>query len=114
MAEARRTLETELRQLDIAFEQGVAAKDAAAVANAYYADDAVFMPPNHPIVTGRANIQAFIQGMMDQGASAVTLEMVRLDSEGTLAYAQGKFTLTINHPDGNTTTDIGKYVVTYR
>ena len=114
MAEARRTLETEIRQLDMAFEQGVAAKDATAVANAYYTEDAVLLPPNHPVVEGRDNIATFLKGLMDQGGSAVKLEAIRIDSEGALAYVQGKYTLTIDLPDGNTTTDIGKYVVTYR
>jgi|SRR5581483_3856722 len=114
MAEARMTLENELRQLDIAFEQGVAAKDPAALVNAFYTEDAVLMPPNHPAVNGRANIQAFLQELINQGASSIKLEAVKLDSEGSLACLQGKYTLTINAPDGSKITDTGKYVVTYR
>ena len=114
MAEVRRSLTDEFRQLDIIFEQSVANKNAAALVSGFYAEGAVLMPPNHPAVEGRANIQAFLQGSMDQGATGIRLETIKYDIEGSLAYAQGKYALTLETPDGTTVEDIGKYVVTYR
>jgi len=114
MAEVRRSLTDEFRQLDIIFEQSVANKNAAALVNGFYAEGAVLMPPNNPAVEGKANIQAFLQGLMDQGATAIKLETIKYDIEGSLAYAQGKYTLTMETSDGTTVDDIGKYVVTYR
>jgi len=113
MAEAR-TQTDEFRELDIIFEQGVANKDAAVLVNGFYSDDAVLMPPNHPTVEGKANIQTFLQGLMEQGATGITLATIRHDGEGNLAYAQGKYVLTMMTPDGTAVDDIGKYVVTYR
>ena len=114
MTEVRRSLTDEFRQLDIIFEQSVANKDAAALVNGFYAEGAVLMPPNHPAVEGKANIQAFLQGLMDQGATGIKLETIKHDIDGALAYVQGKYTLTMVIPDGTTVDDIGKYVVTYR
>jgi len=72
------------------------------------------MPPNNPMVEGKANIQTFLQGLMDQGATGVKLEPIKHDSEGGLAYAQGRYVLTLTAPDGTSVDDTGKYVVTYR
>jgi ketosteroid isomerase-like protein len=113
MAEARSQV-NEFRELDIIFERSVANKDAGTLVNGFYSDDAVLMPPNHPAVEGKANIQTFLQGLMDQGATGITLETIRHDGEGDLAYAQGKYVLTLTTPDGTSVDDTGKYVVTYR
>ncbi len=58
-----------IRQLDAEFMTAANAKDASALVKAFYAQDAVLMPPNHAIVEGRGQIQNFLQGLITAGFS---------------------------------------------
>ena len=67
--------------------------DAAGVA-AFYAEDAILMPPNQPILRGKKAIQEFFQGMIDQvGGTPTTPQMVEFGVEGNLAYQVATFTI---------------------
>jgi uncharacterized protein (TIGR02246 family) len=103
-----------IRQLDRRFMSAAASKDAKTLANAFYAADAVLMPPNAPLVKGRAAIQKFFQGLLDAGAAGVTLKTTKIEADGRLAYGRGTYSFSRPGPDGNLTRDIGKYVVVYR
>lgn len=82
------------------------AKDAAKIAS-LYADDAVVMPPNQPMVKGRANIEAHFKGEIQQGATNFQLNPVESAISGSQAFEAGTSTLTL--PGGQT--DSGKYLV---
>ena len=82
------------------------AKDAAKIAS-FYADDAVVMPPNQPIVKGRANIEAHFKGEIQQGATNFQLKPVESAISGSQAFEVGTSTMTL--PGGQT--DVGKYLV---
>jgi len=82
------------------------AKDAAKIAS-FYADDAVVMPPNQPIVKGRANIEAHFKGEIQQGATNFQLKPVESAISGSQAFEAGTSTMTL--PGGQT--DVGKYLV---
>ncbi len=63
-----------IQQLDAEFMKAANAKKAGALVKAFYAPDAVLMPPNRPIVEGRAGIQSFLQSLIDSGLSGIKLE----------------------------------------
>jgi ketosteroid isomerase-like protein len=94
--------------------QAAAAHDAGALVKAFYARAAVLMPPNHPAVSGRDGIQAFLQGLMDSGLKSIELVTTEIESDGGLACGRGRYTLSLSSPDGAPIQDIGKYVVVYR
>jgi uncharacterized protein (TIGR02246 family) len=88
--------------------------DAAGVA-AYYTEGARFLPSNVETITGRQNIQAAWQGMMDSGVKEAHLEIVELEPMGEkAAYELGKYILKIEPEPGVTVTDKGKYVVLWK
>src|SRR5262245_56354639 len=104
-----------IHRLDAEFMKAADAGNAAGLVKAFYAADAVLMPPNHPAVTGRAAIQGFLQGLIDGGLTSITLETAVTASGGDLAYGRGHYTLSMS-PAGAAVPvkDVGKYVVVYR
>ena len=103
-----------IRQLDAHFMSAAASRDAKALVTGFYATDAVVMPPNSPLVKGRANIQKFWQGLLDAGASGVKLKTSTIEVSGALAYGRGGYSFSTPAADGSTSQNIGKYVVVYR
>jgi uncharacterized protein (TIGR02246 family) len=82
------------------------AKDAAKIAS-LYADDAVLMPPNLPMVKGRANIEAHFKGEIQQGVTNLQLRPLESAISGSQAFEAGTSTVTV--PGGQT--EQGKYLV---
>src|SRR5947209_20387212 len=99
-----------IHQLDAEFMKAASAKSAAALVKAFYAPDAVLMPPNHPIVEGRAGIQSFLQGLIDSGLTSLKVETTSVASGGDVAYGRGRYALSISPPGGTPVQDAGKYV----
>ena len=99
-----------LNKLAAEFETAVNAGDAAKVA-AMYADDAVLMAPNEPMVKGRSAIEATFKKMMKQEGK-VTLKLTPFHSEiaGERAHEAG--TVTLKLPGGQTVNE--KYLVIYK
>lgn len=85
------------------------AQDAAKVA-AFYADDAVLMPPNQPMVKGRANIEAEWKRMFGQGVTSLQLRPMESLTTGDQAFEAGTSSVTMKGAG----TDQGKYVVVYK
>ena len=84
------------------------AKDAAKIAS-LYAEDAVVMPPNEPMVRGRANIQARLQREFKDG---VKLQLTPTESTISGAQAFEAGTVTVTLPGGRTEKE--KYLVVYK
>ena len=103
-----------IRRLDAEFMKAASARNAQALVKAFYAPDAVLMPPNHPLVEGRDKIQGFLQGLIDSGLTGITLETTTIASAGDLAYGRGHYTLALSPPGGAPVQDVGKYIVVYR
>jgi uncharacterized protein (TIGR02246 family) len=72
-----------------AFERG----DAASVA-ALYAEDAVVLPPDAPMISGRAEIEEFWRGLMAARARGVNLVTLRLAGSGDVLHEVGRATIT--------------------
>jgi uncharacterized protein (TIGR02246 family) len=103
-----------LRGLDEAFVRDANRKDAAALVAGFYAEDAVLLPPNAPMLTGVDAIREFWQTVLDAGVADVTLETTRVGASGDLAYGIGRYTLTAPLAGGGRAEDGGKYLVVFR
>lgn len=95
-----------------AWEQCADTRDARGIA-ALYTENATLLPPAHPPITGRQNIQAFWQGFFDAGASDARLTSVQIVSSGDLAYEIGEYSAMMPQPSGGTAPGTGKYLVVF-
>jgi uncharacterized protein (TIGR02246 family) len=89
------------------------ARDAAKI-GVLYTDDAVLMPPNMPLVKGRAAIEAWFKAGFDQGFSNLRLSPFRTDVSGDLAYVAGTYVIAAKSPAGAASEDRGKYVEVWK
>lgn len=83
-----------LDKLDKEFLAAFNAKDAAKVAS-LYAEDALVMPPNHALVRGRANIEAYFKEEFQQGVTNLQLHPIESATANTQAFEAGTSTVTI-------------------
>jgi uncharacterized protein (TIGR02246 family) len=100
----------DIAAVNAALTAAVAAGDAAAGA-ALYTADAMFLGPNAPAVTGRDEVQAMLQGMIDAGIGRIALTTDELVVLGGMAHEVGRYVL--DAADG-THLDHGKYIVIWR
>ena len=94
------------------FTNAIKSGDYAAAAS-WYTVDAVFMPPNAPVVEERPAIQKTLESFGK--VSAFSQPVVEVDGVGDLAYARVNFDLTFTPP--NTTalmSDKGKVLIVMR
>jgi ketosteroid isomerase-like protein len=98
----------ELQGLEDTYAKHLMAKNADGVV-AYYADNAQSLPPNEPVLVGKAAILAHTKSDMAKDTTAggtIRFEVVDVFAEGNLAVEFGKSIST--KADGTTTT--GKYI----
>lgn len=99
----------ELGKMNRDFAAALLARDGKAAA-ALYAEDAMLIPPGEPVVKGRAAIEAYWQGAIDNaGIEGVTVETIEAKSSGSLGYEVGRFSMTVTGPDGALVTERGRY-----
>jgi ketosteroid isomerase-like protein len=79
---------------------------------AFYEEDAIMMPPNHPDVRGRAAIEAFLASFPP--LSDYQLESLEIDGQGNLAYERGSNSMILTPSSGAPTEWRSKYLVIYR
>lgn len=78
-----------------------------------YGENATMMPPNNPVLKGRAAIQTWMEGYPP--ISAFTLDDQEIDGLGDLAYVRGAYTITITPPGApGPITDHGKFLEVLR
>ncbi len=87
--------------------------DAAGVA-ARFTADAELMPPDMARVDGHDAIQALWQAFVDAKASGLDITTDTLDVLGEEAIETGSYQVTAPDPDGNPSTEIGKYLVVWK
>ena len=75
---------------------------------AFYANDAVLMPPNAPAFNGVENVRKFWSGLLSMGKTDVDLVTDDVITSGELAVERGHFELTLPFKDS------GKYIVVWR
>jgi uncharacterized protein (TIGR02246 family) len=105
-----------IRSLTDSYVQASLAKDADAIA-AFYADDAILMPPNEPATVGKDAIRDREASVFELGEETreFTLTPVEIDGVDGLAFDRGTWSWT-GIPLGITEpiTVTGKYVVIVR
>jgi len=79
---------------------------------AFYEENAIMVPPNHPDIRGRAAIEAFLTSFPP--FSDYRLESLEIEGQGDLAYERGTNSMTLTPPSGRPTEWRSKYLVIYR
>ncbi len=106
-----------IKQVADAYVKAVLAGDAKAVA-ALYTEDAVEMPPNQPIIKGRAAIQQYYEKVFGSGVKIMNFSLEHLDSRASadMAWDAGAYKQSMQGETGTASpaSDTGKYVVLLR
>jgi uncharacterized protein (TIGR02246 family) len=95
-----------------AFHDGVASRDAAALAS-LYSEEGRFLPPNMEPCEGPAAIQAAMQGLLDMGARSLDIEPIDVREAGDMTIEYGRYELGIEPEGAERVTDVGKYIVVH-
>jgi uncharacterized protein (TIGR02246 family) len=105
----------ELRALDERW-SATAAKNDLAGTVAFYAEDAVLLPPHAPIARDAQAIRASWAGLLGpQTAVSWKVSKVEVARSGELGYLYGTYQLTINDPKGGAALhDTGKLVEVWK
>jgi uncharacterized protein (TIGR02246 family) len=102
-----------IRQVADEYVKATLAADPKAVA-ALYTEDAVELPPNQPMIKGRAAIQEYYEKIFSSGMKMSTFTLMHLESRasGDSAYDVGTYEQSMT-PAGGTApaSQSGKYVV---
>lgn len=101
----------EIAKVSDSYVKASQAGDAKAIA-ALYTDDAVEMPPNQPLLKGRAAIEQYYTKQFGGPAKVQSFALTRIESNasGDIGYEVGTYKQTIT--DGkNPMNDSGKYTV---
>ncbi len=114
MAASQTEVTKAIRAANAEFERIVRAQNAPQLVETAYVEDAVLLPPNQPMLSGRAKIAEFWQGMFGAGLRDASLETVQVDFSGGLASEIGKYTLTIQPAGAQPIQAQGKYLVAWR
>jgi len=100
---------SKLLKIYMDFAKALNDKDVEA-ATLQYAEDASFVPPNEPIVTGRENIKKYWRGALDAGTTIVSISTLGSGEMGDLGQQFGTFKLNYPGPDGKMMVKKGKFV----
>ena len=94
------------------FDKAMLAADVPAIVSAY-TDDAVLLPPNAPMVRGRAAIQKFFEGLPK--ITEFKQSAVEIEGQGDLAYPWGTFETSMLPPGAKAPIkDKGKVLAVWR
>lgn len=102
--DVKKAIEDKNAALKNAYDQG----DAAGCATVF-AEDAIMMPPNQPMVRGKKAIEALIQGWVDTIGGTMSNPMVEFGVDGDLAYQVATYAFMDTQ-----TPDRGKFVEIFR
>ncbi len=106
--------EQTIRTLDAQWAKTAAAHDLEGTV-AYYADDAVLLPPNEPLVSGKQAIRAAWVTLL---SPKITLSWhatkVDVSQSGDLAYLVGTYELSTKDAQGKPVSDHGKLIEVFR
>ena len=84
--------------------------DAAALA-ALYADDAIVMPANQPVVEGKPAIKSRYEAMFKTNAVKISITPLETQVATDWAYDRGNAATTITPQSGKPSEESGKYLV---
>ena len=99
----------EIEALATEFSKAFNNQDAVELAT-FYTEDCKMLPPNLPLVEGRAGVEAFCRQMIEGGCRSLDLETTDVLESGELIVEVGRYTMTIQPPGGDPAQDVGKYL----
>jgi ketosteroid isomerase-like protein len=107
--------EAALRAADVAFSKAVEAKQLDA-ALAFYADDAVVLMPNTPMMTAKETIRKSFSEMLAVPGLLMKWQVTKVEAarSGDFGYTIGTYEMTMNDAKGKPVTDHGKYATTWK
>ncbi|HEY6119987.1 MAG TPA: DUF4440 domain-containing protein [Pyrinomonadaceae bacterium] len=107
--------ETALKNQDSEWSKAAGAKDVAKTVS-YYADDAIVMPPNSPLLTGKEPIRELWKGMLGTPGFAAGWKSTKVEvaKSGDLGYVIGSYEFTENDSRGKPMTDKGKFAEVWK
>lgn len=110
MTTGQSDVKTAIHALSSAFVRHFNAGEADQLVQAFYAEDARLLPPNHPMVSGRSQISEAFRQFLGAGFGGITIDTSEIEvaSACDLAYAIGTYSLERPAPDR------GKFVEIYR
>lgn len=108
------SIHTEITAINTAYDTAFNHKDAAAIAKLYVADAHVMPAPAGEVVSGRAEIEAFMAGLIKAGVIDHKLTMIEVVEEGDIAYQRGKWAGAMVDEKGVRQTFGGNVQVVYR
>jgi ketosteroid isomerase-like protein len=99
----------EIRILEQEFMRLARVKDAAALTETFYTEDAQLLAPGMPLIRGKAAIREFWTNFMQATGPEVILDSHQIEAAGDLAYCVGRYKAEIAGEPQQ-----GKYLVVYR
>ncbi|HEY1804298.1 MAG TPA: DUF4440 domain-containing protein [Terracidiphilus sp.] len=111
----RRAAEAELRALDEQW-SATAGRNHLDGTVAFYADDAVLLPPNAPIATDKKSIRESWAGLLGPNTSVSwKWTKVEVAESGELGYIYGTYKLSIGASGGSgPVNDVGKFLEVWK
>jgi uncharacterized protein (TIGR02246 family) len=103
-----------IHAMDDEFMRHLAARDIKRLTANFYAEDAQFLPADHPAILGRTAIQKALEGLIASGLQELILRTDKIEVAGDFAYGIGNHQMTIKTATGAQIHDEGKYLVVYR
>jgi Ketosteroid isomerase homolog len=97
-----------IRAVTSTLESAFNAKDVEKILTVY-TENAVFMPPNKPLLRGRAALKGFYDGLLNGGSKDLKITPADVAGHGPLAYESGSYSMT-----NGTVPDRGKYLFIFR
>ena len=107
--------ERAVREADAACLKAWAAKDVEGTVS-FFAEDAVELQPNVPMLTGRESIRKSVSELMANPGFALSWQASKVEASrgGDLAYTVGTYQVTLNDAKGKPVTDRGKFVAVWK
>jgi ketosteroid isomerase-like protein len=113
--ETRATDEASLRNVDLQWSKAADAKTSDQFV-AFFADGAIFLPPNLPAMTSKEAIQRWMAGLMSNPGFALSWQptKVGVSAGGDMGYTAGLYQLKLAGPKGKPVSDQGKYLTVWK
>jgi uncharacterized protein (TIGR02246 family) len=105
-----------VKDLEAAWLNETALKDPARFAS-YYAEDALVLSPNAPLIAGKNKIQAGLTTLMADPNFALTFHSTRVEASkgGDMVYTIGEYSRTTSDPKSKQpVTDKGNYLTVWK
>ncbi|HMH13548.1 MAG TPA: DUF4440 domain-containing protein [Edaphobacter sp.] len=114
LSDTRASSEQAIRTLDSQWSKTAASHDVDGTV-AFYADDAILLPPDEPLAGDKASIRASWAGTLPaMDTISWNVKTIEVAKSGELAYLTGAWTTTAKGPNGTPVPVIGKLLEVWK